>query len=382
MSLKIDTSFPGGNVFLENIDGFEVLLAKDLRNTTTNWFYWAFRCTFGQPGEYHFRFTNGTACGSRGPAISHDGGFHWEWLGENSLLSGKHDEFRYLFQGTPGEQVIFCTGMQYQQVHLDDFLERYADSPFLSTSVLAYTRKNRAVELLHVEDTALTAAGKKYIFLASRHHCCEMMATCALEGILEAALGDNALGKDLRRNFIFEAVPFTDKDGVVDGDQGKNRRPHDHARDYTGKPIYPEIRAIQERLREKHPFLALDLHCPWLFGSPENESVYFPGESDKTSETQLLKFSAILEQKAPPEAPFFAKDNILYGTSWNTEENFKQGTTMTMWVINEKLTANAFAIEIPYANIREITLTQNAVRALGGALAKTILRFATEEKSF
>jgi len=33
MSLKIDISFPGGNIFIEDINGFDVTLTKDMRNT-------------------------------------------------------------------------------------------------------------------------------------------------------------------------------------------------------------------------------------------------------------------------------------------------------------------------------------------------------------
>jgi murein tripeptide amidase MpaA len=39
---------------------------------------------------------------------------------------------------------------------------------------------------------------------------------------------DTPEGRLARERFRFLAVPFMDKDGVEDGDQGKNRRPRDH----------------------------------------------------------------------------------------------------------------------------------------------------------
>ena len=41
-------------------------------------------------------------------------------------------------------------------------------------------------------------------------------------------------------------VPFVDKDGVEEGDQGKNRAPRDHNRDYAGASMYPETGALRE----------------------------------------------------------------------------------------------------------------------------------------
>ena len=40
--LNIDAHFPGGNIVVESIDGDVVDLHQDLRDTTTDWFYWCF----------------------------------------------------------------------------------------------------------------------------------------------------------------------------------------------------------------------------------------------------------------------------------------------------------------------------------------------------
>ncbi|MBO5958602.1 MAG: hypothetical protein J6Q65_00620 [Lentisphaeria bacterium] len=377
MSLKIDTSFPGGNIFIEDIDGFEVTLTKDLRNTDGDWFYWAFRCTFDAIGTYHFKFTNGWACGARGPAVSYDNCMNWEWLGDACVSGEKRCEFVYEYDGTRGNPVIFCFGMQYQQVHLDAFLAKHQGDDRISVETLAYTRKNRAVEIIHIEDKTV-GGEKKRIFLTSRHHCCEMMATYAMEGILDAILKDDDLGRELREKFIFDAVPFVDKDGVVDGDQGKNRRPHDHARDYGAvHNLYQEVVAIQNFLLATKPYIVNDLHCPWIC-MDSNESIYFPGPADKDAEARMLRMSAILEEEAPACAPHYSRDNILYGVGWNTGANYTKGMPLSAWVNKQEFARFAGTLEIAYANAREITLTPDSVRELGRALARTYLRFAAE----
>ena len=70
----IDTDFPGGNAVVTAQRGNEIELTKELRDTTTAWFYWSFRARFSAPGTYRFHFLDGAACGPRGPAASRDDG--------------------------------------------------------------------------------------------------------------------------------------------------------------------------------------------------------------------------------------------------------------------------------------------------------------------
>jgi len=41
--LRIDCSFPGGNLLVEGIDGDTVRLRQNQRDTERWWFYWQFR---------------------------------------------------------------------------------------------------------------------------------------------------------------------------------------------------------------------------------------------------------------------------------------------------------------------------------------------------
>ena len=130
-----------------------------------------------------------------------------------------------------------------------------------------------------------------------RRHRLQMVTLCISATMVLVLLGlvvlsvltANNLQKSLRENIEIRAVPFTDKDGVVDGDQGKNRRPHDHCRDYNDdKPsIHPEVAAIRAMLQDwskeaGDPSVVMDIHCPWLRGSwlekdNSNEYIYTVG---------------------------------------------------------------------------------------------------------
>ena len=72
-----------------------------------------------------------------------------------------------------------------------------------------------------------------------------MMANYLIEGIIETVLGNGKQGEWFRKNVELLIIPFVDKDGVEDGEQGKYRRGRDHNRDYSGESIYASTRAIR-----------------------------------------------------------------------------------------------------------------------------------------
>ena len=59
MSIKIQTDFPGGSVFIVNIQKNQITLSKNLGNTEGDWFYWCFRAVFDSKDTYTFHFNNG-----------------------------------------------------------------------------------------------------------------------------------------------------------------------------------------------------------------------------------------------------------------------------------------------------------------------------------
>src|SRR5690606_3487437 len=87
------------------------------------------------------------------------------------------------------------------------------------------------------------------VLITARHHACEMMGSHVLEVIISSVLnGENENLQWLRENVEFFIVPFVDKDGVEDGDQGKNRLPRDHNRDYSGVSVHTSTAALREEI--------------------------------------------------------------------------------------------------------------------------------------
>jgi predicted deacylase len=198
-----------------------------------------------------------------------------------------------------------------------------------------------------------------------------------LEGMIEEILADTENGKWLREHVEFLMIPFVDKDGVEDGDQGKNRKPHDHNRDYANESIYPSIRAIRRFVPQWSGGkldLVLDLHCPYIRGD-YNEVIYIVGSSDPVVWKQQQKFAAILESVRTGELPYSTKSNLPFGTAWNTANNFGGLKSCSRWGAEQPGVRLSTTIEIPYANVGDTVVTVDNARAFGRDVAVALRRY-------
>ncbi|MCZ7646392.1 MAG: hypothetical protein M5U26_14095 [Planctomycetota bacterium] len=182
-----------------------------------------------------------------------------------------------------------------------------------------------------------------------------------------------------REHVEFLIVPFVDKDGVEDGDQGKNRKPYDHNRDYGENCIYPSVGAIRElvpawaggKLR-----FGIDLHCPHIRG-PHNEVLYFVGGPDEAAWARCLEFCALLESACRGPLPYFAKDNLPFGQGWNTTQ---AGVLKSCgrWLCEQPGILWGHTIEFPYANVSGAVVSVEGARAFGRDLLAAMERYLKE----
>lgn len=364
----VDGDFPGGNIVVEGVDGDTVALGPDLRDTEGWWFYWAFRVRGGGGRTLTFRFSDRNPIGVRGPAVSIDAGATWTWLED---AANKEGQFSYAFP-PDSEEVRFSFAPPYVESNLRSFLASYEGSPFLTQGKLCTSRGGRKVECLRVG--AKDAAPRFGLLLTARHHACECMANYVLEGILAATLADSEDGAWFREHVAVLALPFMDKDGVEEGDQGKNRRPHDHNRDYGDASLYPEVRALKALVPEWSRGLtwaALDLHCPYIRGK-HNEIIYAVGSADEEIWDQQCLFGEVLEEVNTGPLPYRASDNLPFGEAWNTAKNYAAGVSFGRWAGQQDGVRLATTLEIPYANAGGAAVTASSARAFGGSLAAAV----------
>ena len=363
----VDAEIPAGNIVVKSIEGDVVKLKQDFRDTPGHWIYWAFRVRGAAGRTLTFDFGDSPAVGSRGAAVSEDRGEHWRWSDferddPRDPATGDHASyttFTWKF-GPDDNEVWFSQTFPYSQSDWEAFLAAHAADygRVFVTNTLCLSKKGRPVEAGRFG--RIDGRAKYRMFVTSRHHCAET--------------------RWMRENIEIRAVPFVDKDGVVDGDQGKNRRPYDHCRDYNDdRPsIHPEIKAIREMLEKwakesGAPSVVMDLHCPWLRGSwfkkdDSNEYIYAVGI--KQVEARQQRMCEILERVQESGSGFLASDYYAEGRGWNSGANYKAGSTLTQWAIRTWPDAPlVICFEVPFANARRMTLTPPAFRLFGRDIA-------------
>ncbi len=371
MNLRIDSDIPGGNIVVDEVSGDDVRLHQDLRDTDRPWFYWCFRVRGAAGRTLRFTFTASRALGVRGPGVSFDGGLTWRWLGAESV---RQNSFVHAFAAAATD-VRFSFGLPYLSSDWRRFLESLRGHPLLTERTLCASARGRRVEYLLMESPATP---RHRVAMVCRHHCCEMMANYALEGLIGWVANDpeDAAGW-LRAHAGFFIVPFVDKDGVEDGDQGKGRQPRDHGRDYEGASRYLETAAIRDQLPRwagDRLRVGMDLHCPWIAGA-HNEVIYQVGAAAPCVEAEQREFSAFLEAGARGPLPFRQSDFLPFGTAWNTVDNFAGGRSFARWVRELPGIALGTAIEIPYANAGGAEVNPDSARAFGRDLGRALAAY-------
>ena len=372
--IVIDSAYPGGNAIVDRAEGDTIYLQPDLRDTKTWWFYWNFRVRGAAGRTLTFQFPERSPIGVRGPAVSTNHGKNWTWLGSKSV-NGSSFEFAF---GETEEAVRFAFAIPYQDADLRRFLATHSESPHLEVSTLSHSRRHRDVE--RIRFGRLDGAAEHRLLFTARHHACETMASYALEGIIDAVLEDSEDGRWLREHVECLAVPFVDKDGVEEGDQGKNRAPHDHNRDYHGESLYPTVRNLREfvttwaggRLR-----LGLDMHCPYIRGGKDrgsNEEIFFVGLDDERNSAELATFSQLLGATQSGPFVYHAAHNLPFGEAWNTPASGIERCSAN-WMRTTAKARLAMTLELPYASAGGRPVTAESARAFGANLARTIRKW-------
>lgn len=348
--ISVHNRFTGGNIRVLSIEGDHVYLENEQRDSLCGWFYWAFCVEGAQGRELTFHITPNWL-GYFGPAVSHDlENWHWHHQVADNTFT-----YRFADDET---KVYFAHDMLY---HPDRFF-RFARERGLALDTLCIGHKGkREVPCFSIGE------GKTSIILAARAHCCEATGSYVLEGVL-----DELLARPIPDSRIF-CVPFIDYDGVIDGDQGKERGPHDHNRDY-GPEIYPEVKAIRAYANEFGAHYAFDFHAPGHRGG-ENDTVYIVRSSDDKKKA-IDRFAALFEEEITDAAmPFTQKNSLAYNEGWNLPSaNF--GHTM----MARPECHLAFTLESTYFGTPECPVSPTRLYETGRAFACALSRFIAEQK--
>lgn len=348
--MRIHNNFTGGNICVKKQRLNNFYLENELRDTVGDWFYWAFCVENAENKEINFHFDK-NRIGYWGPAVSHDLK-EWHWLDECEEKS-----FRYRFSVNE-KKVYFAHHMLY---HPERFID-FARLKEFEITELCKSRNGRSVPCLNLGN------GEISVILTARHHACESTGNYVLEGVLEE------FSRDFPDNIRILCVPFVDLDGVIDGDQGKSRRPHDHNRDYIENPIYPEIRAIKKYCDKYGCNFGFDFHSPWHKGG-ENDSIFIV-RNCLEKEILFDRFSAIFEKEITEKSMEYKKTNDHPPfTDWN------QPSSSFGCVMNSRPECHlAFSLGSTYFGTSANKVSSERFIELGKSFGKAIKLFINDFK--
>lgn len=344
--MKILTDFIGSNIKIVSMEANKAVIEPDMRDSACDWFYWAF-CAEGSEGEsVSFSFERTAKLGRFGPAVSYDLK-NWRWL-------GGEDEFGFSYTFKSSGRVYFAHDILYSALRFEEF----ANSGGLSVKTLCTSEKGRRVPYAEFGE------GENAVLLTARHHSCESSGSYVLEGVISALRG--AFLKDLK----VITVPYIDYDGVYDGDQGKNRRPHDHNRDYTENSIYNAVRAVKQLTENKRVLYAFDFHSPYHMGGRRDYPFIVHASDSKNTEI----FSGLLEQTTKGLPIAYSRENdVDYGCEWNKRHDMPEKCSGYFSARNENLLS--FTLENPYFGTENTPIGEEYYHALGKCFADALLLY-------
>lgn len=362
--IKISSEFPGGNIILQKISQDTVYLKPDLSFTEGNWFHWYFKASMIGRKKITFQFQQNNVFSKYGPAYSINNENNWKWYGENRV---SNNSFTYFFSEND-TVAYFSASIPYTEKNLTNFLLKLNNSKSLNIDTLCFSKEGRAIERIIISPSS-TAPKKKVVFTA-RHHACETSASFVLEGIIESVLNEKDLDY-LRDHIEFFIVPFMDKDGVENGEQGKNRIPRDHNRDYDSISIHNSTAALRSTLPmwgSGIMAVTIDIHSPGIIGA-FHETMYMVGGVDEVIERNQIQFSKLLQHYSKGEMKYYHANFLPFGVSWNTAKNYTKGMTFVKWASSLEGVSMASTLEVPYANISGVPFSKDAARAFGKSIA-------------
>lgn len=349
--MLIHQNFIGGNISVKEINGNTVVLENQLRDTTQDWFYWAFCVEGAQNTTLTFKFQP-HRLGYFGPAVSYDLE-NWHWLD-----SSDGNSFTYKFDKNESK-VYFAHSMLY---HPKRFLS-FAEKQGLQVEELCKGYKGSSIPCVKFGE------GNTSIILTARHHACESTGNYVLEGVLEELIAN-----PIPDTKIF-CVPFADYEGVIRGDQGKSRAPHDHNRDYDTEQeaIYPECNAIREYSKENGCHYGFDFHSPWHIGD-QNDKVFIVQNSIEKLD-RFKKFGEIFESMITAESlKYEQKNDFPPNTDWN-----KDGAQFATYMQDSKENVIAFTLETAYFGTPDNKVSEPRLLELGRCFAKAIKHYIKEQ---
>lgn len=240
---------------------------------------------------------------------------------------------------------------------------------------LATSRGGRPVVGIRIGSSDAPAA----VWVQARQHAWECGSSWVSLGFLKWVNGDDPLARTLRESAELFIVPVMDVDNVALGAGGKGALPHDHNRDWSDHPLYPEVAAAQRYLRDldqaERLRLFVDLHNP----SPSDQRSFFYGPRDDEAMPRPVKanYSRWLAVAALEITdPLPIQLSYRFPTYAGTEK--ERSRMSAAWVRNNTTAERVTSVTLE-SSWNTTASTQEGYLTMGEQLGRTVAYFLAPE---
>ncbi len=200
-------------------------------------------------------------------------GKHWQHTAE-----GQREDRQITYQVTANQTALWIAWgpLATPQTVRQWVDEALTTSDFVRPFELAQSRAGLTVRGVRIADGESQQASRPVVWFQARQHAWESGSSWVAKGIMDWLTGDTEDAVWLRQHAEIYVVPIMDVDRTATGDGGKESVPHDHNRDWSDKPHYPEVAAAQQHVRrwvkQDRMSVFVDLHNP---GASEKDAYFF-----------------------------------------------------------------------------------------------------------
>jgi hypothetical protein len=332
------------------------------------------------------------------PVYSLDGK-KWDYFAEKDVsfapgcLVAMPDTCRLIVKAAFSSPTVWIARtFPYTGTDLDTYLQSIASHPSVRTETIGYSPQRGIGMRLITLRNPTSVGSKKTVWIHARTHAAETGPSYVLEGLINAILADNALGKALRNQYVFKIVPMHNADGVYLGNYRTNATSINLENTWNFQPgqVYLNSDAPDENQLLNHygmvptlldttapVVLALNLHAS--NSTPDTAAFLFPhfgsSAAKYTAAQQNLWRTQIrfIETLASEYGGRIEQPPVDGGNGFLTSA-FPE----TWWWHHVQDAVNAITLETTYGRAGfDHWVTQQDLRDLGVALARTIATMAT-----
>lgn len=238
---------------------------------------------------------------------------------------------------------------------------------------LARSRENRPVHAIRFGNPQAANA----IWVQARQHAWEAGSSWVADGFIRWSASDDPLAVQLRSTTEIFFVPIMDVDNVDRGAGGKDAAPRDHNRDWAERPVYPEVLAAQNAIKQQIDAgrlrVYIDLHNP---APGDHEPFYFgPLDYNELPSGLRQKYDRFLELSTQHiRGPLAIHPRYRFATYVPTAE--EQSRVSRNWV-GDRIGKQGVSLTLETAWNTPAS-TVDGYREVGRGLATTVTKYLNE----